>query len=274
MHRLIYPFRLTRTITSVYYALMIAYRGEIFLWAIATSLPLIMMGVWVEAGKSGDFVFNDVQMARYFIAVFVVRQFTVVWVVHDFEYHIVSGKLSSLLLQPADPAWRFLLAHVAEQGARLPFVLVMIAMCLFLYPAALWGNEQTPGLWIPHWSNIVLGIAACYGAFVLRWVMQYAFAMGGFWLERISSAHDLLFLPYLFCSGMLFPLEVLPESVRFAFMLTPFPYAVWFPAALFTGADPPVLQGFAVLAAWIVGLWLLSRWLWRRGLKHYSAMGA
>ena len=33
-------------------------------------------------------------------------------------------------------------------------------------------------------------------------------------------------------------------------------------------------QGFGMMLAWSGLFWVINRWLWRRGLKHYSGMGA
>jgi ABC-2 type transport system permease protein len=263
--------------SSVYYALMLTYRMEIILWAVSTSLPLIMMGIWAEAGKSGGFVLTQVQMVRYFIAVFIIRQLTIVWVIHEFDYNVVSGRLSALLLQPIDPAWRYVTMHIGEQWSRWPFVGVLVAMCFVLYPAALWGDEQTPGFWLPPWWQILLAIVACYCAYALRFLMQYCLAMGAFWLERVAAFHQVIFLPYIFFSGLLFPLQELPAGWLEIFLWTPFPYMVWFPVSLLIEPHVPaktIVTGFVVMAAWMVGLYLLNRWLWRRGLRHYSAMGA
>jgi ABC-2 type transport system permease protein len=39
----------------VYYAYMMEYRAELFLWALSGSLPLILMGVWYQAAQGGQF---------------------------------------------------------------------------------------------------------------------------------------------------------------------------------------------------------------------------
>ncbi len=270
-----------RAFLITYYAMMVEYRAEIVLWAIATCLPLIMMGVWAEAGASGHFSVNRVQVVRYFIAVFFVRQFTVVWVIHDFEWHVVSGRLSPFLLQPIDPAWRFYFAHLGEQLARIPVALVLFVLCFFLYPEALWGDAQQPGWWHPGVLNVLLMLAALHLSFILRFWMDYAMSVGAFWFERISAAHGLIYLPYMFLSGMVFPLQVLPDVlpgwVFTLVMWTPFPYMIWFPAELVAGKGMSAGQiawGFAMLIGWCVAMYALSRWAWRVGLKHYSAMGA
>ena len=84
---------------------MLEYRAELLLWALSGSLPFILMGVWTQAAQAGNFGLSAVEFARYFLAVYLVRQLTVVWVIWDFEREIVNGKLSFRLLQPLDPVW-------------------------------------------------------------------------------------------------------------------------------------------------------------------------
>ncbi|HEY9669095.1 MAG TPA: multidrug ABC transporter permease, partial [Coleofasciculaceae cyanobacterium] len=104
---------------SVYYAHMMEYRAELFLWALSGTLPLILMGVWTKASQSGQFGLAPADFARYFLTVFLVRQFNVVWVVWEFEKEVVQGKLSPRLLQPIDPVWHHVAAHLSERVARL-----------------------------------------------------------------------------------------------------------------------------------------------------------
>ncbi|MEO1236087.1 MAG: ABC-2 family transporter protein [Planctomycetota bacterium] len=270
-----YTLRTVRTMLTTWYAYMTTYRAEIFLWAIATSLPLIMMGVWVEAGDSGKFTgFTAVDAARYFIAVFAVRQLTIVWVIYEFEYHVVSGKLSPLLLHPIDPAVRYVTELLGEQMSRLPFGALLIGLCFFIQPRALWGDADDPGLWTPAWWRVGLAIVACYAAFLLRFLLQYTTALLAFWLERVSALDSLTMIPYTFLSGLVIPLQVMPDATREIVLLTPFPYMVWLPATLLAGGEVDLVRGFGTLAVWIALLWVVNRWLWRRGLRHYSAMGA
>ncbi|HEY9649962.1 MAG TPA: multidrug ABC transporter permease, partial [Coleofasciculaceae cyanobacterium] len=73
------------TFLSVYYAYMLEYRAELFLWALSGTLPLILMGVWTQASQGGQFGLSPTEFARYFLTVFLVRQFNIVWVVWEFE---------------------------------------------------------------------------------------------------------------------------------------------------------------------------------------------
>ncbi len=77
---------------STYYASNLEYRAELFMWLLSSSLPFIMMGIWMEATIKGEFLLDKLQFSRYFLAVFIVQSMTPVWVIFDFEVEIVEGK--------------------------------------------------------------------------------------------------------------------------------------------------------------------------------------
>lgn len=260
--------RVLRTIKvflSVYYAHMLEYRAELFLWALSGSLPIIFMGVWIQASQGGQFGLEPGDFARYFLTVFIVRQFTVVWVMWEFEKEVVEGRLSPRLLQPIDPVWHHVASHLSERLARLPFVLVLVGLFFWLYPQA---------LWLPSLSQVLLFAGVSLMAFILRFLMQYTFSLFAFWTERANAIEQFWFLFYLFLSGMIAPLDVFPPAVRQVALWTPFPYILHFPASLLIGLPVDILRGILAMLGWIVLFFLCNRWLWRRGLKQYSGMGA
>ncbi|MGH1396469.1 MAG: ABC transporter permease [Trichormus sp.] len=253
------------TLLTVYYAYMVEYRAELILWVLSGSLPIILMGVWIKAAQGGQFGLSSVDFARYFLTVFVVRQISVVWVIWEFEKEVVEGKLSPKLLQPLDPVWHHVAAHLSERVARIPFAIILIALFFFLYPEA---------FWLPNLSQFLAFTLAAILAFVLRFVIQYTFAMFAFWTERANAIENFWFLFYLFLSGLIAPLEVFPEPIREIVLFTPFPYLIAFPANILVGLPVDLIRGFASLLGWIFILLLANRWLWRAGLKRYSGMGA
>lgn len=257
--------RKVRTLLEVHYAYMVEYRAELILWALSSSLPIILMGIWIEAAQSGRFGLKPVDFARYFLAVFLVRQLNTVWVIWDFEREVVEGQLSPRLLQPIDPVWHHVARHVSERFARLPFSLVLVSLFFILYPQA---------FWLPSLSGFLLFVLAVAIAFALRFLIQYTFAMFAFWLERASAIEQFWFLLYLFLSGVVAPLELFPPSVREVALWTPFPYLIHFPAALLVGLPVNVGRGLLTMLGWFLLFFLFNRWLWRRGLKQYSGMGA
>ncbi len=257
--------RKARSLLSVYYAYNLEYRAELILWMLSGSLPIILMGIWNQAAQGGKFGLTPVDFTRYFITIFLVRQLTVVWVIYDFEEDVVKGKLSPRLLQPLDPMWHYIASHVAERFARIPFVLLLVALCFFIYPHA---------IWCPSVASFILFTLAVLLALVLRFLIQYTFAMLTFWTERATAIENLWLIFYLFLSGLVAPLAVFPESLRTIVMFTPFPYLLSFPASILIGLPIDLMRGFLAIMGWILIILGLNRTLWRAGLRRYSGMGA
>jgi ABC-2 type transport system permease protein len=255
---------------SVQFAYMAEYRAEIVLWALSGVLPFIMLAVWSSAEVPG-LGLDSAALGRYFLSAFVVRQFTVVWVVWQFEEDTIQGRLSPYLLQPLHPLWRYVAAHQAEQATRLPFVLLIVNAFFLLQPASF--------LW-PGPGRLLLGILAVGLAFAVHFLLQSAIACLCFWSERASALERLLMIPYLFLSGLVAPLQAFPPSVQHVALFTPFPYLIGFPAALLAGEDLTasgpfsLASGFAMLFVWLGLLFPLLLLLWRSGVRRYGAMGA
>jgi ABC-2 type transport system permease protein len=186
-------------------------------------------------------------------------------VIYEFEKQVVEGTLSHRLLQPLDPVWHHVASHLSERLARLPFALALVGLFFAVYPQA---------FWVPSLGKFLLFLLALVSAFALRFLIQYTFAMFAFWTERAMAIENFWFLFYLFLSGMIAPLAMFPTSLRQIVLWTPFPYLINFPASILIGLPVKIGQGFLVMLGWGLLFFGLNRWLWRRGLKQYSGMGA
>jgi len=272
--RLRHGARVARALLGSQYALMLEYRAETALWALSGILPFIMLGIWSQLAAapaaptglgSTGIGLDPLQLSRYFLCAFVARQFSVAWVVYAFEEDALQGRLSPYLLQPLQPLWRYVAAHLAEQLTRLPFVAIIAAVFFLLQPAA---------FWIPTPGRIAATVLAIWLAFTINFLLQSCIAILCFWSERASALERLLFIPYLFLSGLVAPLEVFPPALRAAAHWTPFPLMVAFPAQLLAGGPVTIGASFAAMAAWIALLLPITLLLWRAGVRRYSAMGA
>src|SRR5690606_17310769 len=136
-HAMIYALRVFAAQLHTALVLTTTYRAEMILWALSGTLPIILMGVWGEAARTGAMPYTPVEMVRYFVAVLVVRQLTFVWVIWEFEEEVVTGRLSSLLLRPIDPVWNYVANHLAERLARLPMIALLVGLCFWLHPEAI-----------------------------------------------------------------------------------------------------------------------------------------
>ena len=242
-----------------------------FIYGCCAILPFIMMSVWMTAasagGGAGKFSMSAVGYAQYFAAVFIVRQFTAVWMIYEFEWHVNEGRLSPMLLKPMNVLWHYVAAHLGEQLARFPFFLAMLTLFFVCYPAAMWR---------PTVTEAVVGISQST-RFALRFALNYCLCTMNFWMERASSLDQLLMLPYLFLSGLIIPISDMRAGLQKVAYATPFAYMVDFPRG-FNGADDAVgcgmYQGFGVMVAWFLVFLAAGAVLWKRGLLEYSGHGA
>ncbi len=251
---------------SVYYAHMTVYRGEILFWLLSGLAPFFFMAIWVEAARHGLTDRDPLAFARYFFFIFVARQLQVVWVTWTLSEEIKNGLFAFKLLQPLDPFWHYLAQHLAERGVRLPMILVLLAVFLWLYPGA---------LVFSGWGPLFLGLLASLLGFLLNFFVAYALGLLALWLEEATDLYEAWYVFFMLFSGYLAPLDLYPAPVREALFFTPFPHLAYLPASLFAGVQVERAGlAFLVLILWTLLFYLVSRWLWQRGLKQFSAMGA
>ncbi|RZO52377.1 MAG: multidrug ABC transporter permease [Prochlorococcus sp. MED-G132] len=254
-----------RALLASQHANMVQYRAEIALWALSGVLPFIMLSLWSESDAGASLGFKGVGLARYYLSVFMVRQFSVVWVVFAFEEDALLGRLSPFLLQPLHPLWRYVAAHVAERVTRFPFSIGIAAIFFLLYPTS---------FWLPSFGQFLLACLAILLAFSINFLLQSLIAALCFWSEKASALERLLLIPYLYFSGWLVPLAAFPDAARTVCFWTPFPYLIDFPARVLAGLPVDFVAGFAAQLFWVMLLLPLVVMAWRAGVRRYTAMGA
>ncbi len=185
--------------------------------------------------------------------------------VYAFEEDALLGRLSPYLLQPLHPLWRYVASHLGEQLTRLPFAAGIAGVFFLIQPQA---------FWIPSLGGFLLAWIATWMAFSIAFLLQSLIASLCFWSEKATALERLLFLPFLFLSGLLAPLTAFPPAVQNWVRWTPFPYLIDFPARVLSGDPVDLAAGFAAQLAWVGLLLPLVLLLWRAGVRRYSAMGA
>ena len=253
------------TLLKTQYSNMLEYRMEIALWAISGIIPFFMLNIWTNNGLNESINISQNDLARYFLCAFFVRQFSVVWVVFTFEEDALLGRISPYLIQPLHPFFRYLAQHIAEQITRFPFAF-LIACFFFLF------NPNS--IWVPSFSILLLSIISTIFSFLIQFLMQSIIATLCFWTEKASSIEKLIFLPTLFLSGLLAPVDSFPNYVKSWVYLTPFPYLIDFPARLLSGNSVNLLIGLLSQIFWIILFFIIFIKVWKLGVKKYSAMGS
>ena len=251
-------------------ASFIQYRAALVIWLIGHVLePLIYLVVWSTVSRStGGSVggFTAADFAAYFIVLMIVNHVTYTWIMYEYEYRVRQGTLSPELLRPVHPIHSDIADNITSKLITLPgMLLIAAAMSLIFRPAF----QPVP------WAAAAF-VPVVLLAFIVRFLVEWTLALAAFWTTRVSALNQMYFMAMLFFSGQIAPLELLPHPVRVIAFVLPFRWTVGFPTELLLGRLTPgqVLTGMGMQVAWLaVGL-VLMRFVWRAGLKVYSAVGA
>src|SRR5262249_10130258 len=112
-------------------------------------------------------------------------------------------------------------------------------------------------------------------AFLVGFFFEACIGMIGFWILEVTSLLYVVNTLNFFVSGHMFPLDLLPGFWANLLKLLPFQYMAYFPAAVFLGHSKgeALIIGLLAEAGWVLAFFVLSRLLYRIGLRHYSAYG-
>jgi ABC-2 type transport system permease protein len=237
-------------------------------------IPLIaMLFLWrtIYAGKGPTSVIGTytlAEMISYYLLATLVDALTAV---NEDDWQIAAdikdGNISQFLLKPIDYLVYRLCLFFSGRLTYLGVAAVPLAvffLCLhhyFVLP--------------PDWATFGLFLFSVLLTALLQFFMSYAMAMLAFWILEVSTFIFILFAFEYMASGHLFPLDILPRGLQQILDYTPFPYQLYFPVSIYMGkaTGERLLIGLLSQAAWVVFTYCLARFAWRRGIKHYSAVG-
>jgi ABC-2 type transport system permease protein len=250
------------------------YRFNYLTRTLFSFIPLFaMLSLWrtVYAHPSGAGLssgFTEAQMIFYYLLVAVVDVLTAV---NEDDWQIAAdireGNISQFLLKPVDYLSYRLCLFFSGRIAFVAMAAAPLAGFIFCFRHYwLWPASTEAALVFP----LALVLTA-----LLQFFISYAMAMLAFWLLEISTFIFILFAFEYLASGHLFPLDILPPALKDVLFFTPFPYQLYFPIQIYMGkaAGAALWRGLALQAFWVLAAYGLARFLWRRGVRKYSAFG-
>jgi ABC-2 type transport system permease protein len=249
------------------FAAAVAYRAELLVWMLTTTMPLVSLALWsavAEAGPVGRFTQRG--FAAYFLATLVVRNLTGSWIVWEMNQEIRSGALSRRLLVPIHP----LVTYSAENLSALP-----LRAALSLPLALLAIVAVDPG----HLPRSAPAIAALLVSLLGAWLINFfTMAWAGtlaFFFDSSLAVFEVWLYSFMLLSGYLVPLELFPPWLRDASSALPFRYTMAFPVEVFTGMieGRALLRDLAVQWAYVAATFVVALLGWRAGVRRFAAFG-
>jgi ABC-2 type transport system permease protein len=77
------------TMLRIGFADLMAYRAQVVIWILTTTMPLVMFAVWSTVAEQAPVGrFDEKTFAGYFLSTLVVRQLSASWIVWELNEHI------------------------------------------------------------------------------------------------------------------------------------------------------------------------------------------
>jgi ABC-2 type transport system permease protein len=255
----------------------LAYRGDFFLATILRFLPMvttillwgaIFAGARQTTGQTQIAGYDYSDMIAYLLLTHISRAFSSMpGLAAGISRDIRDGTLKKYLIQPLDMLGYLLAYRAAHKVAyiatvALPYA-ILFALCSGFF-------THFPDL--PTLAGYLVSLLL---AFLIGFHFEACIGAVGFWLLEVSSLLYIVNTLNYFISGHMFPIDLLGPQWAAVLKALPTQYLAFFPAAVFLGKVPEgeLLPGLLGAVGWAAGLMLLSRVLYRIGLRRYSAYG-
>jgi ABC-2 type transport system permease protein len=283
------------TMLRVGLAETIAYRAEMIVWILTTTMPLVMLALWTSVAAEAPFAqFTHADFVAYYLAALIVRNLTSNWVSWQLAEEIRTGTLSMRLLRPVHP----LAGLFATQAAGVPLrAIVVLPVVVAL---ALSDGASTVATDPAHLGLFALAVA---GAWLLTFFTFITIGSLSFFLEKSLALAEVYFGLFIILSGYLIPLDLMPAWCRAIADALPFRYMLGAPVEILVGrhldivdvarvhlhellggpAAAPVahhlaladgLRLIAIQWTWTLAMVTVALVTFRRGLRRYEAFGA
>ena len=187
----------------------------------------------------------------------------------DAQGEISSGNLNNYLLKPLSYFKYWFARDIADKLLNIFFFVGELAIIFLLI---------SPPLLPPaNLSQLLLFLIASMGAMLLYFMFSFLVSMSTFWLPEGNGWPQRFFIMVIleFLAGGLFPLDILPVSVRALITHLPSAYFLHFPMQVYLGRidAQSLISGFSLLGLWLFLFYVLMRHAFARGLKVYGAYG-
>ncbi len=245
----------------------VAYRAEMLIWVLSTTMPLVMLALWSAVAADAPVGrFGQNEFTAYFLATFIVRQLTGSWAAWEMNYEVRSGALAMRLLRPVHP----LATYAAENLGVMPLRIVVAIPVLVISLLAVGTSHlaQSVGMWL-------IWLASMLGAWLITLLVNLAIGSLSLFMESSLKVLDVWFTLFMALSGYIVPVELFPPALRAVVEWLPWRYQIGFPVEVMTNglALDRALWLLAAQWGWVAFFLGLTLLLWRKGLSRFAAYG-
>src|SRR5215211_2714551 len=264
-------FKIFQRLWQVNWAEQWQYRANLIMYLLYWLVsPIIYLAVWTSIAQSKGSVngltVND--FTTYYMTLLIVDQITSNIVIHTFAYKVQDGSLSGELVRPIHPMLtNALVNNIAFKVLTIMGFVPVWTILYFLFK---------PDFSSVTLTGILLAIPAMIMGFLVGFLLSAAITSLAFWTTRVYSIHEFYYALILLFSGQFVPLTLMPKLIQDIAQFLPFQLLIYYPIQLILGklSSAQIVQGYVMGSISLIVAITGFNWIWRNGVKRYSAVGA
>ena len=179
-----------------------------------------------------------------------------------------DGTLSGELIKPIHP----MLTNALVNDIAFKALNMMIFTPIWIVLALLF----KPDFASVSINGILLSIPALLLGYSINFLLSGVITSLAFWTTRVYSIHEFYYALILLFAGQFVPLKLMPTLIQNIAKFLPFQLFMYLPIQMIQGnlSSTEIVEGYIAGGVWLVVALVLFRWVWREGVKRYSAVGA
>lgn len=239
----------------------LAYRAEKVIWTLVEFAGLVpIFSLWIVLGRAGKISPDQSgYLLAYYLIVLILSRLTTSdleeWLIDD----IKDGRISRDIIRPFSFHMYLFAKEFVWRMAYIFYIVPFVVALVLMVPSV----------------RVVFLLPMVILIFSQRLAVAMLVAFSAFWIDQSKSlSHVKWMLGGLLGGGML-PLTFFPSWFQTVARWSPFYGWLYFPAQTVLGKlpTPQVISGLATSVMWTILLIGAAGWTWRRGLRHYGAVG-
>jgi ABC-2 type transport system permease protein len=239
------------------------YRLRSFLWILipmSNNLTLILF--WSGAREQLNYI------STYYIIMTIGGLFLTSHVEQEVaDIDIKQGELVNYLTKPISYYWINFIGELPYRVLQAFYAAILIGVFILLFHGNL--AVIVRPIYIPF--VIIIFTLGYFISFTFKLSIAYL----SFWFKDMRGFYELMTILSIIFSGAVMPLDWYPQGMRTAAHFLPFAYSHYYPIMTFLKPYNALdfLNIIFFQGVWLCMLLLLNRYLWKQGIKEFTAVG-
>ncbi len=246
------------------------YRLNFIMWRVRNVLQLLggyflWLAILTQDGQVLGY--SSSVLLSYIFGVYILQSFIFATRTQTIGVEITQGDLVNYLIRPVNYFSFYVARDLGDKFMNFFFSIgEFLLFYILLQPPLFLQNDI---------RYLILFLLSIILASILYFLFSVLLSFIGFWSQDIWAPRFIFSIVIGFFAGGFFPLDMLPKYLFAIFQAMPFQYLLYFPMKIYLGqlSFGDIGLGFLLCVFWIGVFSFITKIIWERGLRVYSAYG-